>query len=418
MIELAPDVSMTILASEVVSELPTPEFGGWALTFEQLSLEPGANAVESTAVDPRIQLLYVDDGEFALRDDGGETVLAAGEQLHRTSETGYEVRNTTGRCGSLLRLTALVGRGAGAFDASVSGPALPTVACKPAMPSVHWLAGVDDVPEPVRLFVARVTLGPNYFSAWESGFAGPVLLLVESGTPTIDRAEERYYLAAGSVVLMWPGTVRQIANRSGERATALVAGVIPTGQALAQPTAEASVPVVAEPDPGGVVDLADLLPTEEQMPPGLVMTQDLQRTLAEVAANYGDPDETQRLFAAWGWQGNVARWFAAPGGQEVAPDAASSVYVSIHRFGSASAAAQALAYSFEQQLATTAAQEVPIEPVGDGARALVATGPDATEVTIYTHRGGLLIRLSAASQAGDPTADALAIVETILAGVR
>jgi len=421
-IELTYGVELNVLASEQLDlrdELPDPDVGGWGLAFEKISLEPGeSKSLEPMSSDAEIHLLYVDDGEPAIVDGDDEAPLTRGESLLRVGETGYEVRNNTGRCGSLLRLTVYVYHGGGPFSSGVSGPALPTVACGHSAPSVGWSTSVDDLPQPVRLVMARFSIesvgGPVEFI---SDFTGPVVLQVESGTLRMVGPDGTYYLAQGSTALMTPDSVNFISSGSTEPVAALVVGVAPNGRGLAEPDEGAPAPATAEPELDSGADLADLLPTEDQVPPGLVRTEDVERTLEEVATNYDDPGGTEQQFAAWGWEGNVVRRFAAPDAPGLSPGSTTSVYISIHRFGSDAAAAEALAYSFGDQAAATNAQEVAIDSIGDEARALVVRTPGHNEITIYARTTGLLIRVSAGSETGDPTADAQTVVEAILASV-
>ena len=170
----------------------------------------------------------------------------------------------------------------------------------------------------------------------------------------------------------------------------------------------------AQPPHDEAAALVALLPTDAEVPDGLVATGDVQRSLAEVTANYSDPDLTARRFTDWGWEGNVARSFAPAEGTAVSSGATSSVYVSLHRFGSASGAADALDFSFEDQLATTGAGEVRVAAVGDRSRALEVGTADGYEVTVYAQQDDLLVRVTTGAAAGDPTDDALAVVESIL----
>ncbi len=87
-----------------------------------------------------------------------------------------------------------------------------------------------------------------------------------------------------------------------------------------------------------VDDLADLLPHERDVPAGLAMVSDRQRSLSQVAGNYIDPAETEHRFKRWEWDGNVTRTFEGDGGAT----GITYVYVSIHRFGSSSGASRAL----------------------------------------------------------------------------
>jgi hypothetical protein len=153
-------------------------------------------------------------------------------------------------------------------------------------------------------------------------------------------------------------------------------------------------------------DILSLLPLQQDVPPDLQYAGDQRRNLADVAINYTDPAETERLFTSWGWNGNVTRSYEGIG----LSSSVTSVYVSIHRFDSDSNAANALDYSLLDQAASTGAWEVSVAPLTETTRAL-ATGSD---VTIYVQQGEVMIRLSVAAQGGDPMPAAQAIMQSIL----
>jgi hypothetical protein len=180
----------------------------------------------------------------------------------------------------------------------------------------------------------------------------------------------------------------------------------------ARATEEAPAPA----DEGEAADLLELLPSEDDAPAGLIVAQDQQRTLAEVVANYSDPVEAGRRFTDWGWEANVTRAFAPDEDDALPPDATVSVYVSIHRFGDAAGAREALPYSFEDQLPASAV-EVAIAPVGEEARAFYASTADGNELTVYVQQDNLLVRVTAISPAGDPSDDAVALMGQIVANI-
>lgn len=153
-------------------------------------------------------------------------------------------------------------------------------------------------------------------------------------------------------------------------------------------------------------DLTTFLPLQYEVPSDLAHSGDRSRSLSDVAVNYTDPGETERLFKAWGWDGNVTRSYDGTG----ASSGITSVYVSIHRFDSASNAANALNYSLDDQVASTGAWEVKVVPIAGTTRALATT----SDVTIYAQQGDIMIRLTVASPSGDPMPMAESILEVIL----
>lgn len=187
-----------------------------------------------------------------------------------------------------------------------------------------------------------------------------------------------------------------------------------TSASQAQSGATPPASPMASPQASPVVGIALLLPTEEQVPPDLAVTEDRERALDEVTANFADPEAARRQFVAWGWQQNLIRAFHTPTGAPVEPEKIDGIYVSVHEFGSSDAAAAALDYSFDVQAAGATLKEIPVDPLGDTSRALYGTLSYGNEVTIYVQQGNLLIRLSASSPTGDPRAQAIDLMETML----
>ena len=158
------------------------------------------------------------------------------------------------------------------------------------------------------------------------------------------------------------------------------------------------------------------LPTEAQVPPDLAITEDRERTLDEVTANFADPAAARQQFVEWGWQRNLIRAFHTPEDAPVAPERIDGIYVSVHEFGTPGFAAEALDYSFDVQAADGTLTEIPIDPLGETSRALYGRLPYGNEVTIYVQQGNLLIRLSASAPEGDPRDQAIDLMETMLGG--
>lgn len=98
----------------------------------------------------------------------------------------------------------------------------------------------------------------------------------------------------------------------------------------------------------------------------------------------------------------------------MAPERIDGIYVSVHEFGTPEFAAKALDYSFDVQAADASLAEIPIDPLGETSRALYGTLSYGNEVTIYVQHGNLLIRLSASSPTGDPRAQSIDLMTTML----
>ena len=153
-------------------------------------------------------------------------------------------------------------------------------------------------------------------------------------------------------------------------------------------------------------ELMTLLPVQSEVPSDLEHVGDRNRSLSQVVVNYTDPDETERLFKSWGWDGNVTRSYEGTGWSSGVTD----VYVSIHRFDSDVNAVKALEYSLYDQLVSTGAWEIAVEPIGETTRALAT----ASDITIYVQQGDVIIRLTVAAPGGDPISTAQAIMRSIL----
>ena len=154
--------------------------------------------------------------------------------------------------------------------------------------------------------------------------------------------------------------------------------------------------------------------TEDEVPDGLVMIQDGERTLADVVSGFADPDATAARFRTWGWQGNAVRAFHTSAGEERAPEAIDGIYMSVHVFGSSESAAEALDYSADAHRNGGALDELPDPGLGDRSRTLYGSLPYGNEVTYYVQQGNVLVRLSAASPEGDPRDEAAALMSLVL----
>ena len=180
---------------------------------------------------------------------------------------------------------------------------------------------------------------------------------------------------------------------------------------VASAQADASPPSAS---PSADSSLFFVLLTEEQVPYGMVIIEDGERSLDDVASGFDDMVATIDQFTEWGWQGNVVRAFHVPSGTEVDPTAIDGIYLSVHEFGSPKFAAEALNYTLDAHAAAATLEEIRFEELGDYSRGLYGEMPYGNEVTLYVQHGNYLIRLSASSPEGDPRAEAVAIMQTVL----
>lgn len=173
-------------------------------------------------------------------------------------------------------------------------------------------------------------------------------------------------------------------------------------------------------DAGDSLSAAAMLPAEAAMPQGLAQTEELQRTAEELAQNSPDPSDLARRLEGWGWRENVVRRFGPPPGSSAPADGTTFVEVSVHLFGSAEAASEALDYFADERATVGDMRDVALEPLGDRSRAitgdsLVSAVPGGNEVTLYVQDGAALIRVTAVSPEGDPAADAIMVAQAVLA---
>lgn len=183
-----------------------------------------------------------------------------------------------------------------------------------------------------------------------------------------------------------------------------------TPVALAQESGTPSAD--ATPSPIGTIGL--VLLSEDQVPNGLVVIMDGERTLDDVVANFTDPVSAKAQFEEWGWQRNVVRGFNVADGETLDPGEIDGVYISVHEFGDSSSAIDALDFTFTTHIAGTEFEEIDTEPIGDYSRTLYGEVPYGHEVTFYVQSEELMIRFSASSPEGDPREEAEAVLRLML----
>jgi len=162
-------------------------------------------------------------------------------------------------------------------------------------------------------------------------------------------------------------------------------------------------------------DLEVMLPAEADLLNGLVEEFTWNRNLEEVAANYTDPGEADRLFQEWGWQGNSARGFSLPEGAEPGNVGITAVYASIHLLGDDQSARDGVDYSVDDQAGSTGAKVAPVQQVGDYSRGLVVETSGGTEGTIYVQDGPLTMRVTVVTAETDPLDHVVEILTGMLA---
>jgi hypothetical protein len=166
------------------------------------------------------------------------------------------------------------------------------------------------------------------------------------------------------------------------------------------------------------LSLLDFLPTQEQVPDGLVLADEAERSKQDVAAALGGTDEATQLLDDWGWSGNAFRDFVLPQDAEPGPGGTTFLNVSVHRFADAESAANALVFFSDQVVISQGLEDVEAPAIGESARLLVGA-PDGVPLTIlYVQDGPIMYRMggSSANTDSDPTGDVLAVAQAIIPG--
>ena len=224
-----------------------------------------------------------------------------------------------------------------------------------------------------------------------------------------------------------PGTP-EAAPQSAALPNAL-ATVTPTAEAAetATPEPEDEAPSLAaestapaEPDrdiSAQTLPLLELLPTQAQVPAGLALVDEAERSKAEVVAALGGTEEAAQLLDDWGWSGNAFRDFIADD-SAIAPGETTFLNVSVHRFADAKSAANAMIFFSDQVVFGQGLEEVEPPAVGESAR-LLRGAPDGVLLSVlYAQQGPIMYRVggSTTNPDGDPTADVLIVAGEIIPG--
>jgi hypothetical protein len=144
-----------------------------------------------------------------------------------------------------------------------------------------------------------------------------------------------------------------------------------------------------------------------------VRTDDQARSLEQSSQVYSDPADMKQRFQTWGWRGNVFRSYGAPDEGSAAPQSTWLIAVSIHEFGSAEGASQALDYALNDEVSVFGHEEISLAPIGDRSRAISGLDPTGNETIVYTQIQSTLIVVAAISPEGDPTFDAVSVAESV-----
>lgn len=186
-----------------------------------------------------------------------------------------------------------------------------------------------------------------------------------------------------------------------------VDGIAPVGDPTADVVEALLVPLRQLVDEPRVVSpaLFDAIPQVPQLLPGLDLSEEHARSGGTIAATFPDEDEAGRLFQEWGWRESAARVFTGE-----SANGTSRVEISIFRFDSPFAAAEALPYFLDGRATALGLTEVPTGAArADEARAIVGAVAEGQEATAYIRRGRDLYRITAMGS-GSPMTDLAALV--------
>lgn len=180
----------------------------------------------------------------------------------------------------------------------------------------------------------------------------------------------------------------------------VVLSLVSASSSLAPASAQFVPPVAAS------APLAQLLPTSDEAPAGLIVAENGARTASDIALTFPDPIDAAQQLASWGWQNNVYRTFVR--GPNAAATTPSRLEISLHRFSWPTGAAWALPYFAHGRAVKLGQAEVPVALMRPDEAAVI--GPN--EATRYVRVGVLLIRVTAVMPESDSAKVAAAVATT------
>lgn len=231
-----------------------------------------------------------------------------------------------------------------------------------------------------------------------------------NGTPTTSA------LAAPTVAATSEAT--EASDEAAPKATEAPAIGTDTGEETATSEAAAEPePTEPESDPSPTKAPSSaraLLPTSNDVPDGFKRTEDGKRTQDLVVASFGDPDDANAKLVEWEWEENAYRTYEIPAESNPDPNTTTYINVSVHKFGSRSATAQALTYFADAVIQAQGLEEIDVDSLGDKSLALKGSPDGVNLVVLYVRTGSFLIRIGGSSPLGDPTDAVIAVAENIL----
>ena len=189
---------------------------------------------------------------------------------------------------------------------------------------------------------------------------------------------------------------------------------------VAQETSSEDASEPSEPDrdiSSETLPLLELLPTQAQLPAGLVLADEAERSQAEVVESLGGTEEASQLLEEWGWSGNAFRDFIADP-EAPPPTGTTFLNVSVHRFADGAAANNAMIVFSDFVIFNQGLQREDAPAIGDDAILLVGVPDGVPLAVLYAQEGPILYRIGGSSGAAeaDPTSDVLAVAGEIVPG--
>ncbi len=238
---------------------------------------------------------------------------------------------------------------------------------------------------------------------------------VAGGGPVIPPASSSAPAASATGDAPADETASGDAPASGDAGASAGASAKPSGGAGASPRASGSADAGARTGGGG--DIAAFLPSPEALPAGFDTPSDEgDRTLSEVAGTFvlegEDATQAQADLEGWGWVDNqYVAYDAAP---QPANEDINRYAVSVHEFGTEAGATDALPAFVDAFGVTPAELPAGTAEIGDEIVALQTTNDDGNLAVLYVRSGVFLLKIDAASVAGDPLPAALELARQIV----
>ena len=170
-------------------------------------------------------------------------------------------------------------------------------------------------------------------------------------------------------------------------------------------------------------NLWNMLPTEEDVPPELIATEESNYSQEDDAWNwFDDYDKGMQQLAEWGWQASTCRTFATDGTPSRGTDM-DIVAVCLSQFGSSEAASMALRYFFRGDH-NDGLNSVGAVPLGDEEQVLTGPAspgnypfwgdPEGNLTRLYTRVGPTVVEIVGHSSEGDPTPIVIELAKRML----